>query len=129
MADPSTESGEPCPDPRPSVLRDERPWGNFEQYTSNDPTTVKVITVLAGNRLSLQRHATRDELWVILDSEVVVELDGTVEKVPPGDKVWIPRGTSHRLENRGALAARVLEIAFGHFDEADIERLEDDYDR
>ncbi len=120
---------EPRPDPRADILSDQRPWGGFEQYTSNEPTTVKIITVEAGNRLSLQRHAGRDELWVVLDSEVVVEVGDNIEKVPPGHKVWIPRGTSHRLENRGALPARVLEIAFGRFDEADIERLDDDYDR
>lgn len=120
---------DPRDDPRSEILSDRRPWGGFEQYTGNEPSTVKIITVEAGNRLSLQRHADRDELWVVLDSEVVVEVGTSVEKVPPGDKVWIPRGMPHRLENRGALPARVLEIAFGLFDEADIERLEDDYDR
>jgi mannose-6-phosphate isomerase len=121
---------QPSPhDPRTEILLDERPWGAFEQYTHNASTTVKVLKVEAGNRLSLQRHADRDELWIVLDSEVVVEVGETVEKVGVGEKVWIPRGTAHRLENRGALAARVLEIAFGDFDEADIERLADDYAR
>ncbi len=128
--DGNAPAGAARPDPRPEIFSDsDRPWGGFEQYTSNESTTVKIVTVKAGNRLSLQRHTNRDELWVVLDSEVVVEVGDTVEKVQPGDKVWIPRGTVHRLENRGALPARVLEIAFGHFDEGDITRLDDDYDR
>lgn len=117
------------PDPREDIVADERPWGGFEQYTHNDTTTVKILTVTGGNRLSLQRHSDRDELWIVLDCEVVVELDDSVEKVQAGGKVWIPRGTAHRLENRGTAPARVLEIAFGRFDEDDIERLADDYER
>ena len=43
--------------------------------------------------------------------------------------MWVPRGSTHRLGNPGPMLARVLEVAFGDFDEADIERLEDDYTR
>ena len=47
----------------------------------------------------------------------------------PGDRVLVPAGAVHRLGNSGTEPLRVLEIAFGHFDEDDIERLEDDYAR
>lgn len=113
----------------PGVLVDERPWGSFEQYCSNEPCTVKTITVQPGHRLSLQRHEHRDELWTVLDGTVMVEVEGRTWKALAGEKVWIPRGALHRLGNVGAQAARVLEIAFGHFDESDIERLSDDYSR
>ncbi len=116
-------------DPRPQILLEDRPWGGFEKFTSNARTTVKILTVTAGNRLSLQRHIDRDELWIVLDNEVVAEVGEVVEKAQVGERIWIPRGTPHRLENRGTQTARVLEIAFGHFDEGDIERLADDYDR
>jgi hypothetical protein len=33
------------------------------------------------------------------------------------------------MGNSGDRAGRLLEVGFGHFDEADIERLEDDYVR
>jgi hypothetical protein len=33
------------------------------------------------------------------------------------------------MGNSGDQPGRLLEVAFGHFDEADIERLEDDYAR
>ena len=42
-----------------AVVRDERPWGAFERFTLNEPSTVKIITVNAGQTLSLQRHEHR----------------------------------------------------------------------
>jgi mannose-6-phosphate isomerase-like protein (cupin superfamily) len=116
-------------DPRDGIFVDERPWGRFEQFTLNEPTTVKIITVEPGHRLSLQTHQHRDELWTVLDVPLAVEIDGKAWDAQPGEKVWIPRGTTHRVASAGDTAGRFLEIAFGHFDEGDIERLSDDYAR
>jgi len=116
-------------DPREAIVVDERPWGRFEQICHNQPTTVKIITVEAGHRLSLQRHRHRDELWTILDGPLVIEVDGRAWQAAPGEKVWVPRGTAHRVSAHGLATGRFLEIAFGDFDEADIERLADDYSR
>ncbi|WP_308250179.1 phosphomannose isomerase type II C-terminal cupin domain [Sphaerisporangium fuscum] len=111
-----------------AVIRDERPWGGFERFTLNETSTVKIIEVAAGQRLSLQRHKGRDELWVALDPGAVFEIDG--ERIEPavGDRVLIRAGQTHRLSSSGP-ATRILEIAFGHFDEDDIERLDDAYGR
>jgi mannose-6-phosphate isomerase len=106
-----------------------RPWGSFEVLLSNAPATVKVITVAAGQRLSLQRHQARDELWQMLDGPVDVEVDGRLSVSHRGGRVWVPRGSTHRLGNSSEQSVRVLEVAFGEFDENDIERLEDDYER
>jgi mannose-6-phosphate isomerase-like protein (cupin superfamily) len=116
-------------DPRDAVLLDKRPWGQFERFTLNEPTTVKIITVESGHRLSLQRHAHRDELWTILDGPLDVEIDGRAWAAQPDEKIWLPRGTPHRVGNSGDRPGRFLEIAFGEFDEGDIERLSDDYNR
>jgi mannose-6-phosphate isomerase-like protein (cupin superfamily) len=113
----------------PEVTLDNRPWGRFEQYTLNEPTTVKVITVAPGHRLSLQRHTGRDEWWTILDGELVVQVDNEERAARRGDRVWIRRGQLHRAQNTSSREASLLEIAFGHFDEDDIERLDDDYSR
>lgn len=106
-----------------------KPWGGFEQYTHNLRSTVKVITVAPGGRLSLQYHHRRDELWVALDPGANVELDGRVVLPRRGERLWIPRGTRHRLSAPGQDPVRVLEISFGDFDEDDIVRLEDSYGR
>ena len=117
------------PSPPATVTRSDRPWGCFEQFVHNEAVTVKVISVAPHQRLSLQRHAQRDELWQIIDGPADIEVGGQVSSGDAGDRAWIPRGSTHRLGNSGPATVRILEIAFGHFDEDDIERLADDYDR
>jgi mannose-1-phosphate guanylyltransferase/mannose-6-phosphate isomerase len=116
-------------DPLSDVFVVERPWGRFQQYVSNEAVTVKIITVLPGHRLSLQRHARRSELWQVLDVPIDITVNGREWSAGVGDAVWVPRGAVHRIANPGTHAGRLLEVAFGHFDEADIERLHDDYAR
>ncbi|MDQ4128172.1 MAG: cupin domain-containing protein, partial [Actinomycetota bacterium] len=58
-----------------------------------------------------------------------VELDGETLSPEPGEKLYIPRGTVHRLSTEGEEPVRILEISFGEFDEGDIVRLEDVYGR
>ncbi len=111
------------------IFRREKPWGSFEQYTHNLPSTVKIITVAPGGTLSRQYHHHRDELWVVLDPGARVELDEEAHSPGPGEKLYIPRGTVHRLSAEGGGPVRILEISFGEFDEGDIVRLEDVYGR
>lgn len=111
------------------VFVTERPWGRFRQFVSNERVTVKTITVEPGRRLSLQTHDHRAELWHVLDGTPDVRVDDRSWTAQPGEMVWIPQGAQHRLGNSGDVPARLLEIAFGDFDEADITRLEDDYTR
>ena len=114
---------------RPPWLRVEKPWGRFEQYTHNLPSTVKIITVDPGGILSSQYHYRRDELWVVLDPGAKVELGDEVLHPAPGEKLYIPRETVHRLSCVGEHPVRILEVSFGEFDEDDIVRLEDVYGR
>ncbi len=116
-------------DPREAIFRSVRPWGGFQQFTLNQASTVKVITVAPGQRLSLQRHQQRGEMWQVLDSELEVTVDDDTWLAVAGEVVWVPRGATHRAGNPGEHAVRFLEIAFGDFDEDDIERLQDDYER
>jgi len=111
------------------VFVDERPWGNFQQFVLNEAVTVKIITVNPGQRLSLQTHGHRDEMWQVLDVPLDLQIDDGTVASKPGERVWVPRGAKHRIANSGSEPGRLLEIAFGVFDEDDIERLEDDYDR
>ena len=55
--------------------------------------------------------------------------DGRRWTAQHGEQIWVPAGSTHRMGNSGGQPTRILELAFGHFDEQDIERLEDDYDR
>ena len=113
----------------PSTVKVEKPWGCFEQFTHNELSTVKIITVDPGGTLSLQYHHQRDELWVIMDSGAQVEAGDRVIEPDPGEKVFIPRRMQHRLSAVGDGAVRILEVSFGEFDEDDIVRVEDVYGR
>lgn len=112
------------------TFREMRPWGWFNQYTANQVTTVKILTVLKGEALSLQTHEHRDEMWIVLDGVGWAEVDG--RHIPLSEfeqKVWVGRGEPHRLVASDVDALVVLEIAFGDFDERDIVRLDDKYGR
>lgn len=116
---------------KPRTLHVDKPWGSFDQFVLNTPCTVKILTCAPGQRLSLQRHSHRGELWVALDEGVVVELNGETLKPSVGQGIWLPTGSTHRLSCAASMAhvVRVLEISLGTFDEADIERLQDNYGR
>lgn len=116
-------------DYQPPSVKVDKPWGKFEQYTHNLACTVKIITVAPGGVLSRQYHHQRDELWVVLDPGARVELDDKVLSPEPEEKLFIPRGTVHRLSSAGDSPVRILEVSFGVFDEEDIVRLEDVYGR
>ena len=115
--------------PTDQIFTTTRPWGDFQQFATNQEVTVKIITVQPGHRLSLQKHSERGELWHVLDAPIRVEVDDEEWDAMPGEQVWVPCGAVHRMSNNGETAGRLLEIAFGRFDEGDIVRLEDDYVR
>jgi mannose-6-phosphate isomerase len=134
-----------------------RPWGGFLRFTEDslekfftaywqgvdtgkkegrrDP---KVLVVAPAQRLSLQLHHRRSELWRALDPVMVIHgadinhLEADI--LSPGDVIHIPCGHMHRL--CGALDSwgRVAEI-WEHTDpgnlsdESDIIRVQDDYAR
>ena len=111
------------------IIDDARPWGGFRRYTLNEPTTVKIITIEPHQRLSEQRHRHRDELWVVLDDGAEIQIGDVTVVASAGDEFFVPAGEVHRMASATDERCRVLEIAFGHFDEDDIERLSDEYGR
>jgi mannose-1-phosphate guanylyltransferase/mannose-1-phosphate guanylyltransferase/mannose-6-phosphate isomerase len=108
--------------------KEERPWGNFERFTLNEQTTVKLVTVREGEAISLQTHDGRDEFWRVVAGSGTITLGSTDRPAAAGDNFFTPRGTEHRVAG-GAGGLVILEIAFGTFSEEDIKRLEDRYGR
>lgn len=119
----------PIPESKPAVAIVKRPWGEFSQYAFNQDCTVSLMTVKPGQRLSLQSHVERSELWIVLDDGAIVQVEDQVVRHRAGDQIWIPVKRKHRLSCEGPEAVRVLEIAFGNWQQADITRYEDDYSR
>ena len=103
-----------------------KPWGFFEKLTDNEKTTVKIISINAGSRTSLQFHEHRSEKWYVLSGKGYA-MNPDKRKISPGDKLFISKTIVHRLE--AITDMTILEISFGDFDESDIKRLEDDYNR
>ena len=110
------------------IYIENRPWGKFEKFHENEKSTVKLIYVNSNSRLSLQYHKHRREFWKIIKGKAVVEIDGKELLVKENENVNIPLGSKHRIK---ALEEDViiLEISYGNFDENDIIRIQDDYNR
>ena len=119
----------PIPSEKPSPSRVVRPWGRFDQYANNEDCTVSLMEVKPSMRLSLQSHTGRAELWIVLDAGALIQVDDHIQEYGPGDEVWIPAGARHRLSCAGDTPCRVLEVAFGNWQQEDITRYEDDFDR
>jgi mannose-6-phosphate isomerase len=116
------------PESIPPIGRVTRPWGSFRQYANNREVTVSLMSVSPGQRLSLQSHRGRAELWIVLDPGAVVQLQDEILRPEPGAEIWIPAGAKHRLSSDGG-TVRVLEVAFGDWQQEDITRYDDDYHR
>jgi mannose-6-phosphate isomerase len=107
-----------------------RPWGSYTVLDDATAHKVKRIEVLAGHRLSYQRHAQRAEHWFIVTGTAEVTLDGAIHALSPGDAIDIPRGSAHRIANPGPTDLVFIEVQHGdYFGEDDIERIEDDFGR
>jgi len=106
----------------------EKPWGKFEQFTHNLPSTVKILTINKGEAFSLQSHKHRTEFWRVISGNGEMEMDGVKYKIEAGDEAKISPGTKHRIF-AGESGIKVLEISTGDFDEEDIIRYEDKYGR
>jgi len=110
------------------IYIEDRPWGRFEKFHENQLSTVKLIYINPNSRLSLQYHRDRWEFWKVIKGTVQVELDGKITEVKEEENIVIPKGVKHRVKALDNNCV-ILEISYGRFDENDIVRIEDDYQR
>ena len=106
---------------------EKRPWGSFEQFYENGKS-VKILFIKPNQELSLQTHKYRDEFWKILQGKPKIEIGDKVVKAKENDEFFIPKNTKHRAR-AGASLVKILEICFEKFDEKDVIRIEDKYER
>jgi len=105
-----------------------RPWGEFEQFSENELSTVKILSIKPKQELSLQAHKKREEFWKIIEGNAIVTIGKKEINAKAGDSFLIKKGQVHRLKSK-LKKVRVLEISFGKFDETDEVRIEDKYGR
>lgn len=115
-----------------------KPWGGEEIFAETDDYAGKILSVRAGEILSLQYHEKKDETMRVLEGECqlhIGELGGAHERsteadlevlvLAPGDICRIPPRTIHRL---AALTDTiVLEVSTSQLE--DVVRLADEYGR
>jgi mannose-6-phosphate isomerase-like protein (cupin superfamily) len=111
-------------------MNENRPWGSYEILLEDDKCKVKKIIVQPGQKLSLQSHEKRNELWKIIDGDGEVTLNQEIKPVFVGSVIQIPAKMIHRIENVGNKPLVFIEIQTGqYFGEDDIKRYEDLYGR
>ena len=109
--------------------RTERAWGHYRVLYDAPGTKVKELTVLPGQRLSMQRHQVRAEHWHVTQGTATVyginrksdaELLG---EFGTHQHTHIARGEWHQLCNETDQPLQVIEIQYGaNCVEEDIER-------
>ena len=109
----------------------ERPWGWYASTFEVKGFKTKVFVVKPRQRLSLQSHNHRKELWSIVSGEGVCTVDDKQFNVAKDASVVIPQGAKHRIENSSASDDLVIsEVQIGDIlTEEDIIRYDDDYGR
>ena len=109
---------------------DVRPWGEYWVLEDADTHKVKRILVNPGQRLSLQYHHKRAEVWTIVQGVGTITIDDDIRDYSAGQVAQIPLGAHHRIENKTSESVVFIEVQHGtYFGEDDIVRVEDDYNR
>ncbi|MCL2492851.1 MAG: cupin domain-containing protein [Clostridiales bacterium] len=108
-----------------------KPWGYYKTTILNDFYQSKVLGLNPGSAISLQRHKLREEYWFIVFGQGQAQIGDSIVDLHAGSTVFIPKGCIHRLCNNSKENSLIaIEVQLGEgFDEDDIERLEDDYER
>jgi len=103
----------------------EKPWGREIWFAHTGSYAGKVLEVSAGKRLSLQKHAIKEETLYLLSGHILLTFGDEAFDWWPGMLVHIPTGMVHRFE---AIEDSVLlEVSTPHLD--DVIRITDDYGR
>tara|TARA_A100000172_G_scaffold30817_1_gene18368 strand:- start:3236 stop:3598 length:363 start_codon:yes stop_codon:yes gene_type:complete len=108
-----------------------RPWGEYKILLNETYCKVKEIIVKPQQRLSLQLHQYRSEVWVIVNGTAKIEVNDKEIWKSYGETININQEDTHRVMNPSFDNDLVfIEVQTGsYFGEDDIIRLEDDYKR
>ena len=107
-----------------------RPWGMYEVLLDSDECKVKRITVAPGQKLSYQYHHKRQEQWTVIKGNLTIILDGDKIFRSPGESIKITLGARHSAWKETDELDQFIEVQIGtYYEEDDIVRIEDDYNR
>ena len=91
---------------------------------------IKELYVKPKGILSLQKHHHRAEHWLVTQGNAKITLNKDVSVKKPGEHIFIPLKSIHRIQNPGKKPLKIFEAQIGSIlIETDIVRLEDIYGR
>jgi len=105
-----------------------RKWGYYRVLHDADGYSVKELVILPGRTLSDQKHAKRDEHWLVVSGQLDIDVDYMVghgvqlETLEAGESYDIGSGVWHRPHNTTEENVVVIETWLGNSTEEDIER-------
>jgi len=106
-----------------------RQWGHWRVLYDIQGCKVKELTVLPERSLSMQRHASRNEHWIVAEGQCVVNQKMSSGYILPGkvlkchDTFIIQKNEWHQLYNPFDAPCKIVEIQYGEkCEEEDIER-------
>lgn len=111
-----------------NIYEEDRPWGNFRRFTNNVFSTIKILNIKPNEELSLQSHNKREEFWHVISGNGIFTIGDNNIPVSVGSEHFIKIKEKHKIK-AGSSGLKILEIAFGEFNEGDIVRYEDKYGR
>jgi cytidyltransferase-like protein len=108
----------------------ERTWGYYRVLHEVEGMKVKELTVMPGQSLSMQKHQSRNEYWIVSEGQCIVNSRLNNGYALPAktlnvhDEFKVNKNEWHQLTNPFATPCRIVEIQYGEkCIEEDIERL------
>lgn len=108
-----------------------RQWGYYRVLHEVSGCKVKELTVDPGKQLSMQKHSSRNEYWLVSEGQCEVNSTLSSGYILPTLKLdvhsthVIPAGEWHQLHNPYDVPCKIVEIQYGELcEEADIIRME-----
>jgi len=117
------KESERSPTVAPKIV--EKPWGREVWYAHEAAYAGKIIEVLQGHALSLQKHERKLETMYLYAGLLKYHMNGMEFEMKPGECITIRPGDIHRIE--AIEDSTILEVSTPELD--DVIRLEDRYGR
>jgi D-beta-D-heptose 7-phosphate kinase/D-beta-D-heptose 1-phosphate adenosyltransferase len=100
-----------------------RVWGYYRVLHDVPGIKVKELTVNPQSSLSMQRHESRSEYWMVAEGTATVTSSDSISTLVTHDEYHVPEHTWHQLSNITDRPLRIIEIQYGESCvEEDIER-------
>jgi mannose-1-phosphate guanylyltransferase len=107
-----------------------RPWGNYKNFFKGKNFLLKELTINKYSSISLQKHHHRSECWTVIAGRPKITLNKKVFFKKINEKIFIPKGSIHRIENIYNKPIKIVEAQLGLvLKETDIVRYKDVYGR